>query len=194
MANIITSLLENNNIKVEFSGRQGNHIRLTQENNHAEDSWTDWMMAIDDFRDLIIPLSEENVNHLIRELLCNSNILEFNNVDENTQEHILSDDKKIVKRLVAGRERHEYQTIALFIKNNERIFPPDPIELNVDEILSLLKAMITIDAPADYCIKDSLRNLQFLSAILWVKKENPKLLEGNKKPKANEIFRISLVK
>lgn len=48
--------------------------------------------------------------------------------------------------------------------------------------------------PANYCIADSLRNLQYLLSILWVKKANPVLLQGRKKPRVSEIFRISLVK
>ncbi len=193
MANIITSLLANNNVRIEFSGRQGAHIRLTPKNTLPY-SWTDWMLAIDDFRDLIIPLSIVDSDFLIGELLNTQNKLPFNAINANRQEYILSDDKKIVRRLDAGKVRNKYQTVALFIKNNARRWLPDSLELNRNEILSLLKAMITLDCPANYYLRDSLRNLQYLSALLWVKKENPKLLQGIKKPKANEIFRISLVR
>ena len=54
--------------------------------------------------------------------------------------------------------------------------------------------MITLDRPDNYYIMDSLRNYQYLLAMLWVKKRNPDLLQGKKRPNANEIFRISLVK
>lgn len=54
--------------------------------------------------------------------------------------------------------------------------------------------MITLDRPNNYCLVDSLRNMQYLLSILWLKKFNPKLLQGKKRPQADEIFRISLVK
>lgn len=57
-----------------------------------------------------------------------------------------------------------------------------------------MRAMITLDRPDNYYIMDSLRNYQYLLAMLWVKKRNPDLLQGKKRPNANEIFRISLVK
>ena len=110
------------------------------------------------------------------------------------QEYNLNDDKKIVRRLGAGRARKQYQGVALFIKNDTRTWPPEQIEIEREEILSLIRAMITLDCPDNYCLRDSLRNLQYLLAILWVKKVNLKLLQGRMKPKADEIFRISLVK
>jgi hypothetical protein len=194
MANIITTLSQNNNVQIEFHGRQGKHVRLTPNDQNLKNKWTDWMLEINDFRDLIIPLQLNDVEYLIEKLLRGPNIITFSNINLNRQEYILSNDKKIVRRLDAGNVRNEYQTVALFVENNEGIWPPPSFELNRDEILALLRAMITLDSPNNYRVRDSLRNLQFLSAILWVKKENPDLLRGNKKPTANEIFRISLIK
>lgn len=184
MANITTELSDNNTVRITFAGRQARHLRLT-------DSWTDWMLAMDDFRDLIIPLCREDVDFIITKLLNKSNRLQFVNTAIG-QEYNLKNNKKIVRRLGAGNIRKEYQSVALFIQND--IWPPEPIEINKREILSLIRAMITLDCPSNYCIADSLRNLQYLLSILWVKKANPRLLQGRRKPKANEIFRISLVK
>lgn len=186
MANIITELTNTKKVKITFAGRQARHLRLTG-------AWTDWMLAMDDFRDLINPLRKEDVDFIITELLNNSNKLLFVRTDIR-QEYNLSGDRKIVRRLGAGNTRNQYQSVALFMKNDQKAWPPMPIEIGREEILQLIRAMITLDCPADYCITDSLRNLQYLLAILWVKKTNPKLLQGKKKPKANEIFRISLVK
>jgi len=186
MANIKTELLDHDTVKVTFAGRQGRHLRLT-------DSWTDWMLAMDDFRDLIIPLSGDTVDSIITELLNNSNRLQFVNTNIG-QEHTLNNDKKIVRRVGAGNIRNQYQSVALFIRNDTRGWPPEPLEIGTVEILSLIRAMITLDCPTDHCVADSLRNLQYLLSILWLKKANPKLLQGEKRPNANEIFRISLVK
>lgn len=186
MANISSELLANGRIKITFAGRQARHLRLT-------DEWTDWMLAMDDFRDLIIPLSSEDTDSVIVELLNNSNKLRFSRTNIG-QVYVIDDHKKIIRRTGAGNTRKEYQSVALFIKNSARRWPPEPIELGKDDVLALIRAMITLDCPANYCVTDSLRNLQYLLSILWVKKVNPNLLRGKKKPKANEIFRISLVK
>jgi hypothetical protein len=186
MANISTELSQGGRIRVTFAGRQARHLRLTG-------SWTDWMLAMDDFRDLIIPLTGNDTDFIITELLNKSNQLRFVN-SAIGQEHRLNNNKKIVRRVGAGNTRNEYQSVALFVQNESQRWPPEPIELDKDEILCLVRAMITLDCPTSYCLTDSLRNLQYLLAILWIKKFNPNLLRGKKKPKANEIFRISLVK
>ncbi len=151
------------------------------------------MLNINDFRDLIIPLPNKDVDYIIRNLLNKQNNLKFKNKKKG-QEYNLNNDRKIVRREISGNVRKKYQTVALFIKNNSQQWPPSPVEISQEEILSLIRAMITLDRPIDYCIVDSLRNLQYLLAILWVKKFNPNLLQGKKKPKTDEIFRISLVK
>lgn len=186
MANITTELSDNNTVKITFARRQGKHLRLTG-------SWTDWMLAMEDFRDFIIPLPQKDIDFIITEIVDNSNSLKFVSRAIG-QEYKLDSDKKIVRRVGPGRSRKEYQSVALFIKNNAKIWPPKPIKIRREDILSLMKAMITLNCPTNYYVTDSLRNLQFLSSILWVKKKSPKLLQGIKKPKANEIFRISLVK
>jgi len=186
MANIVTELTPDGLVRIVFAGRQAKHLRLTGE-------WTDWMLAMDDFRDLIIPLTREDTDSIITELLNNPNKLRLNNTTIG-QEYNLSNAKKIVRRVGAGNTRNEYQSVALFIKNNSRKWPPESIELSKNDILALIRAMITLDCPDNYCVVDSLRNLQYLLSILWVKKTNSNLLKGRKKPKANEIFRISLVK
>jgi len=185
MATITTELTDHNTIKVTFVGRQAKHLRVTG-------SWTDWMLAMEDFRDLIIPLPKEDVDFIITKLLNDSNRLPFVNTAIG-QEYNLNSDKKIVRRLGAGTYRNEYQSVALFIRNDTLIWLPPPIELDREELLKLIRAMITLDSPVDYCITDSLRNLQYLSAILWVKENNSKFLQGKKKPNAKEIFRISLL-
>jgi hypothetical protein len=186
MANIITELSPDGLVRIVFAGSQAKHLRLT-------DGWTDWMLAMDDFRDLIIPLTREDTDLIIEELLNNPNRLGFNSATTG-QEYSLGNGKKIIRRVVVGNTRKEYQSVALFVQNESQRWPPGPIELNKDEILCLIRAMITLDCPANYCLTDSLRNLQYLLAILWIKKFNSNLLRGKKKPKANEIFRISLVK
>ncbi len=70
MANITTELSRNNLVTITFAGRQAKHLRLT-------DGWTDWMLAMDDFRDLIIPLTKEDTDSIITELLNNPNKLRF---------------------------------------------------------------------------------------------------------------------
>ncbi len=70
MANITTNLLENSIIKVVFSVRQGRHLRLTG-------LWTDWMLEMNDFRDLISPLPSEDVDCFIEKLLNKENRLPF---------------------------------------------------------------------------------------------------------------------
>lgn len=186
MANITTELSRNNLVIITFAGRQAKHLRLT-------DGWTDWMLAMDDFRDLIIPLTKEDTDSIITELLNNPNKLRFTNTDIG-QEHNLNNGKKIIRKVGAGNTRNEYQSVALFIRNDSRTWPPEPIEVSKNEILCLMRALVTLDCPVNYCITDSLRNLQYLLSILWVKKTNLRLLQGRKKPKANEIFRSSLVK
>jgi hypothetical protein len=186
MANITTELSPDGLVRIAFGGRQARHLRLIK-------GWTDWMLSMDDFRDLVIPLPREDADSIIRELLNNTNRLRFNNTNIG-QEYTLNNDRKIVRRVGAGNIRKEYQSVALFIRNDSPRWPPESIELRENEILCLIRAMVTLDCPADYCITDSLRNLQYLLSILWVKKTNPSLLEGRKRPKANEIFRISLVK
>lgn len=186
MANIITELSKHNTVRITFAKRQAKHFRLTG-------LWTDWMLTMEDFRDFMIPLSKMDIDFIIAKLLKNSNSLRFVN-KKMGQEYNLNDGKKIVRRVGPGNQRKEYQGVALFIKNDTKKWPPEEIEIKRGEILSLIRAMITLDCPANYCLTDSLRNLQFLLSILWLKKKNPKLLQGEKKPKANEIFRMSLVK
>mgnify|MGYP000884516623 CR=1 FL=1 len=187
MAKIQVELTPTNKLRVTFfSGRQGKHLRLTGH-------WTDWMLEMNDFRDLIIPLRNQDVDFIITKLLNNPNRINFSRTTLG-QELDLGAPKKIVRRVGQGNVRKEYQSVALFIENGERQFPPPPLEIEVRDLLKLIRAMVTLDCPQNYCVRDSLRNLQYLVAILWVRKDNPGLLQGKSKPKANEIFRISLVK
>ncbi len=186
MANLKVELINKNKIKISFAGRQGRHLRLT-------DKWTDWMLEMDDFRDLIIPFSKEEIGVIITELLNGPNKITFSQTAIG-QECNLSNDKKIVRRSGPGAMRKEYQSVALFIKNDTETWPPNPIEIELSDLLQLIRAMITLDRPKERCLIDSMRNMQYLLAILWVKKTNARLLMGLKKPHANEIFRISLVK
>jgi hypothetical protein len=185
MANIITELTNNNSISVTFLGRQGAHVR-------SIDGWIDWMLQMDDFRDLIIPLSNLDVDFIITELLNRRNRLTFSNT-ELGQEFIISNAKKIVRRAAPGRDRDEYQSVAIFLRNADNRWPPEPFEITRRDILLLIRAMITLNRPANYHIIDSIRNYQYLLAIMWIKKKNPRLLNGQKKPNAREIFRTSLI-
>ena len=186
MATVKTELTNSNKIKITFVGRKSGHIRTIN-------GWLDWMLEMNDFRDLIVPLRKEDVDFIITKLLNDSNKLLFRHTNLG-QEYNISEGKKIVRRSGPGRTRLQYQSVALFVENNQNIWPPPPIEIDKEELLQLVRSMITLDCPANYCITDSLRNLQYLVAILWIKEMNPKLLQGEKKPKADEIFRISLVK
>jgi len=187
MAKIQVELTATNTLRITFSsGRQAKHLRLTG-------NWTDWMLEMDDFRDFIIPLRNQDVDFIITELLNNSNRLTFAQTALG-QELNLSASKKIVRRVGPGNIRKEYQSVALFIENETQQFPPPAVEIGREDLLKLIRAMITLDYPQNYCIRDSLRNFQYLLSILWVRKENLKLLQGKTRPKANEIFRISLVK
>jgi len=78
------------------------------------------MLEMDDFRDLISPLSSKVVDSLIEELLNNENKLPFVRRSRH-QEYKLDKDKKIVRRLVSGRQRKEYQSVALFIKKKKKM-------------------------------------------------------------------------
>lgn len=186
MANITVELTSGNKLRISFAGRQAQHLRLSGK-------WTDWMLAMDDFRDLLIPIRNGDIDMIITALLNGCNKISFSHTSIG-QEYRLSDDKKIVRRAGPGATRAEYQSVALFIKNDAKIWPPQPVEIEIQDLMQLLRAMITLDRPRNHCVKDSMRNMQYLLAILWVKKMNPRLLQGSKKPKANEIFRISLVK
>ncbi len=154
MANITTELSPDGLVRIVFAGRQAKHLRLT-------DGWTDWMLAMDDFRDLIIPLTREDTDFIIKELLNNPNRLRFNSATTG-QEYNLGNGKKIIRRVGAGNTRNEYQGVALFIENSARRWSPEPVELSKNDILALIRAMITLDCPANYCVTDSLRNPQYL--------------------------------
>ena len=184
MANITVVSADRDILEISFASRQGQHVRVN-------DNWTDWMLQMNDFRDLITPLNSADVDRIIQELLNNTTRLTFSRTTMG-EEFSLSRGMKIVRRLGHGAQRHEYQSAALFVPNPRNIMPPPLIELQKQELLQLIKAMITLDAPSDYFIKDSLRNLQYLLAILWLKKTNPALLSGTKKLNAKEIFRVSL--
>ena len=110
MANIKVELTTTNSLKITFSsGYQAKHLRLSG-------SWTDWMLEMDDFRDLIIPLHNEDIDFIITELLNNSNKLIFSQTPLG-QELNLGAAKKIARRVGPGNMRKEYQSVALFIEN-----------------------------------------------------------------------------
>jgi hypothetical protein len=184
MANIKTELSGKNNIKVTFKSKRTKHLRQAK-------GWLDWMLKINDFRDMIIPLSQKDIDYIITKLLNGHNKMSFI-CNGNKQEYKISRYKKIVRRLDAGYERHEYLSVALFVKVSKIKWPPAPVEIKRNEIIMLMKAMITLDRPVNHYITDSVRNYQYLLAVLWLKKKNPYLLKGEKKPSEKEIFRISL--
>ena len=126
MARIATELLGNGNVQITFTGKQGAHVRLA-------DNWTDWMLQMNDFRDFIIPLSREVVDSIVINILNDANTLQFENTAIG-QEYNLGNNKKIVKRVGPGNQRNEYQSIALFIKNDARVWPPAQVEINQNDI------------------------------------------------------------
>jgi hypothetical protein len=55
-----------------------------------------------------------------------------------------------------------------------------------------MNSLITLDKPKEHCIKDSIRNYQYLLSMLWMKKTDEKLLRGQKKLSARNIFRLGI--
>ncbi len=174
-------LTANDKIKITLTGRQSKHLRINN-------SWTDWMLSMNDFRDMIKTIDTTHADRLFRSLINGKAY--FKNKNKVWQEYSLSKGKKIVRRIGKGRLRSEYQSIALFVANSQNLWPPQPFEITISDLSKLMISMITIDRPKEYCIKDSLRNFQYLLSILWMKKVDEKLLQKNLE--AKHIFRLGI--
>ncbi len=145
--------LENSGLKIIIKGK-------TRQSFKVINGWTDWMITMDDIRDLVVALDKLAVDKLFKSLTVNFKKLKFSKKGK-TQECLLSDGKKIVRRTGPGLQRKEYQTIAIFIKNESNRWPPIPIKISLKELSKILIAFVSLDEPKEYCIKDSLRNLQY---------------------------------
>lgn len=175
---------EKNVLKIEIKGKSRRSLRV-------KEGWTDWMIKMDDIRDMLIAIDKSMVDKLFKSLTINFKKLKFSKI-RNREECLLSNEKKIVRRTGPGKQRKEYQTIALFVRNEQGESPPPPIKILLRELSKIMIAFVTLDQPKEYCIKDSLRNYQYLLSILWMKKTNEKLLKGEKKLKAKDIFRLGI--
>lgn len=176
--------LENNELKIEVEGRPRQSLRVI-------DGWTDWMLTMDDIRDMIIAINSSMVDQLFKSLTVDFKEIHFSKV-KNVEKCILSNEKRIVRRSGPGLQRKIYQTVAIFIKNESNQWPPPPIKISLEELSKILIAFVTLDEPKEYCIKDSLRNYQYLLSILWMKKTDEKLLKGQRKLSAKDIFRLGI--
>lgn len=175
--------LEKTKLKVEFTGNRQS-VRI-------KNGWTDWMIRMDDIRDMIIAIDNSMVDRLFK--LLTDKFKKINFIETgNKEEAILPTGKKIIRRVNPGLRRKEYQTIALFIRNKSNKCPPSPIEISLEELAKLMIAFVTVDKPPQYCVKDSLRNYQYLLSILWMKKTDEKLLKGEKKLSSQNIFRLGI--
>lgn len=176
--------LEDNQLKIVIKGKPRQSLRV-------ENGWTDWMITMDDIRDMVIAIDNSIVDELFKSLTISFEKIDFTKV-EDMEECLLSDEKKIIRRVGKGRQRKEYQTIAIFVKNEGNQLPPPPFKINLQELSKILIAFVTLDEPREHCIRDSLRNYQYLLAILWMKKTDEKLLKGEKKLSARHIFRLGI--
>jgi len=176
--------LENSELEIKVTGKVRQSLRVIK-------GWTDWMLSMDDIRDMVIAIDNSMVDQLFKSLTVNFKKIDFSIVNDR-EECSLSKEKKIVRRAGPGLQRKEYQTIAIFIKNESNQCPPPPIKINLDELSKIMIAFVTLDKPKEYCIKDSLRNYQYLLSILWMKKTDEKLLKGQRKLSARDIFRLGI--
>ncbi len=176
--------LENDELKIEIKGKPPQSLRVIK-------GWTDWMIKMADIRDIIIAIDDSMVDELFKSLTLNFRKIDFSKTG-NIEEYSLSKEKKIVRRVGRGKQRKEYQTIAIFIKNEDNQWPPPPIKISAEELSKIMTAFVTLNKPKEYCIKDSLRNYQYLLSILWMKKTDAKMLKGQRKLSARDIFRLGI--
>jgi len=153
--------------------------------------WTDWMIDMDDIRDMVIAINNRMVDELFKSLTISYKKIRFDS-NENEEESVLSENKKIVRRAGPGLQRKEYQTVSIFIKNSKNEWPPPPFTITLKDLSKIMNALITLDKPEEHCVKDSLRNYQYLLSMLWMKKTDEKLLKGQRKLSARNIFRLGI--
>jgi len=153
--------------------------------------WTDWMITMDDIRDMVIAIDNRMVDELFKSLTIGYKKIRFT-PNKNEEESALSKSQKIVRRTGPGLQRKEYQTVSIFIKNSKNEWPPPPFTITLKDLSRIMNALITLDKPEKHRVKDSLRNYQYLLSILWMKKTDEKLLKGQRKLSARNIFRLGI--
>lgn len=173
-------------LEIKFEGaRPKKTIRIVN-------GWTDWMITMDDIRDMVIEINSPMVDELFKSLTINCGKMNFAIVSDDKEELVLSKNKKIIRRSGPGLQRKEYQTVSIFINNPKNEWPPPPFTITLKELSGVMNALITLDKPEEKCVKDSLRNYQYLLSILWMKKTDEKLLKGQRKLSAKNIFRLGI--
>jgi len=170
-------------IAVTLKGRKRNDVRI-------RDGWLDWMFRIGDFRDIINGLNDEQVDRLF--LLITEGTFKIKWVDQRSrQEYRVSPNLLLVRRAGPGRIRKAYQTVALFVKVGTSEWPLT-FKIPLKGIAALLRAMITIDTPPEYRVRDSIRNAQFIWAIFWLRKEMKRISFSALKLTKEQILRLGL--
>jgi len=174
-------------LEIILGGARPNTVRI-------ENGWTDWMIKMNDIRDMVIEIDNSMVDKLFRSLTIDYKRVRFTPSSKNKNEELsnLSGNNKIVRRTGPGKVREEYQTVSIFTRNAENKWPPPPFTITLKDLQKIMNAFITLDKPEQHCVKDSLRNYQFLLSILWMKKTDEKLLRGQRKLSARNIFRLGI--
>lgn len=167
-----------------------------KKNVKIENGWMDWMITMDDIRDIVIAIDNGMVDKLFRSLTIGFKRVCFTPNPKNKNEEVfnLSGNNKIVRRTGPGRVRKEYQKVCIFIKNPNDKWPPPPFMITFKDLSKIMNAFITMNRPEKHCVKDSLRNYQYLLSMLWMKKTDEKLLMliGQKNLSAKYIFRLGI--
>jgi hypothetical protein len=178
-------LLKQGKLEITFKGTCPKTVRIGN-------GWTDWMIKMVDIRDMVIAIDNRMLDELFRSLTTGYKGMRFVAVSQNEEEISLFKGKKIVRRTGPGRQRKEYQTVSIFIENSNNEWPPPPFTITLKDLSIIMNAFITLDKPEKHCVKDSLRNYQYLLSMLWMKKTDEKLLKGQRKLSAENIFRLGI--
>jgi hypothetical protein len=179
-------LVKQDKIEITFKGtRPKKSVRV-------RNGWTDWMIDMNDIRDMVIAIDNSMMDKLFKSLTIGYKKISFVAISKREEEAAFSEDKKIVRRNRPGLRRKEYQTVSIFIKNLKNAWPPPPFTITLSELSKIMNALVTLDKPEKHCVKDSLRNYQYLLSMLWMKKTDEKLLKGQRKLSARNIFRLGI--
>lgn len=178
-------VLKQSELEITFKGVRPKTVRIGN-------GWTDWMIKMVDIRDMVIAIDNRMLDELFRTLTTGYKRMRFVAVSRNEEETSLFKGKKIVRRTGPGLRRKEYQTVSIFIKNPNNGWPPSPFTITLKDLSKIMNAFITLDKPREHCVKDSLRNYQYLLSMLWMKKTDEKLLKGQRKLSARNIFRLGI--
>jgi hypothetical protein len=170
-------------VKVVLSGRRRQSVRVAG-------GILDWMLTIGDLRDIIYGLTKRQFETLYDAIVYNPLLIEWVR-EGNTQKYPLNNGIVLTRRLGPGRDRTEYQSVALFIPNPDDNWPFE-FEIEVAEIAIVLRAFVTPDAPENYRLRDSVRNSQFIWAIFWLRREMPNIQAAELKLTSKQILRLGL--